>query len=413
MNNKFLRFFCVIMFSCFLINQNISAKNITGLPSNNDLNSTDQQAGVTIKGIVTDAAGSPLPGVTVLLKGSTQGVTTDVDGSFIISGIPDDGVLVFSFVGMKAQEIPVSGKSIINVALEEDAIGLGEVVAIGYGTQKKATYTGAVSAVSADEIVSRPVTNAIEALRGKVAGVNVIETGEPGGKQRIRVRGWGSLENNEPLYVIDGIQSKDGIDHINPNDIESISVLKDAAAAALYGSRGSNGVIVVTTKTGRDGQKLQVTYNGRADVKYINKPFETTSPMDVANIIWEKKKNSGRPLEHPLYGNGSTPVLPDWLLTANAIGSGITPSLELYDFNNKDYRFIRANKEGTDWFKEDTHVGLTQDHSVSVSGSSNDAVYDFSLGYLDDQGVIGESRFTRYSFGMNSSFKTNRMAEYW
>jgi TonB-linked SusC/RagA family outer membrane protein len=363
------------------------------------------QQALKVSGKVTDSSGAPLPGVTVVIKGTTQGTITDANGNYSLSNVRDDVVLVFSFVGMRTQEIPVSGKTSINVAMAEETIGLEEVVAVGYGTQRKATYTGAVAAVSAEEIVSRPVTNAIEALRGKVAGVNIIETGQPGGKQRARIRGWGSLENNEPLYVIDGIQTKDGIDHINPNDIESISVLKDASASALYGSRGSNGVIVVTTKTGRKGEKLKISYNGRTDVKYIKKPFETTSPQEVANIIWERKENSGRPLEHPLYGNGATPVLPDWLLTANAIATGIEPSLDLYDFNNKDYRFIKANKEGTNWFKEGTQLGVTQDHSINVNGASSDAVYSFSLGYLDDKGVIKASDFTRYSMGINTAFK--------
>ncbi|MGV8137479.1 MAG: TonB-dependent receptor [Mangrovibacterium sp.] len=358
-----------------------------------------------VSGKVTDSSGVSLPGVSVVIKNTSQGTITDADGSYLLSNVPGDAILVFSFVGMRSQEIPVLGKTSVHVVMSEETIGLEEVVAVGYGTRRKATYTGAVAAVSADEIVSRPVTNAIEALRGKVAGVNIIETGEPGGKQRARIRGWGSLENNEPLYVIDGIQTKDGIDHINPNDIESISVLKDASASALYGSRGSNGVIIVTTKTGKKGEKLKISYNGRTDVKYIQKPFETTSPQEVANIVWERKGNSGRALQHPLYGNGATPVLPDWLLTANAIAGGIEPSLELYDFDHKDYRFIQANKEGTDWFKKGTRVGMTQDHSIRVNGSSDGAVYSFSLGYLDDKGVINASDFTRYSMGINTAFK--------
>ena len=244
--------------------------------------SIDQKA-KSVSGKVTDQSGGPLPGVSVVVKGTTNGTITDMDGKFSLSNIPENGKLQFSFVGMKMQEISVEGKTSINVTLEDETIGIEEVVAVGYGVQKKSDVTGSLVRVGAEEIKSRPVTNAVQAIQGRAAGVDITSNERPGSVGDITIRGVRSLTaSNSPLYVVDGIPmvtgtvgvsgSNDdkgvpsnkvtlgGIDNMNPNDIESIDILKDASATAIYGSRGANGVVLITTKKGKAG-KLTLNFD--------------------------------------------------------------------------------------------------------------------------------------------------------
>jgi TonB-dependent SusC/RagA subfamily outer membrane receptor len=206
----------------------------------------------SISGTVTDEAGDPLPGVTVIIKGTTQGTVTNSDGNFSITNLPEGAILAFSFVGMLTQEIVVGTQTEIKVIMVTDAIGLEEVVAIGYGTVKKSDLTGSVGSMKAAEIAKQPVVRVDQALQGRIAGVQVSSTsGAPGSGSSIRIRGGNSINaGNEPLYVIDGFIGGGDLNAINPNDIESVEVLKDASATAIYGSRGSNGVILITTKRG-------------------------------------------------------------------------------------------------------------------------------------------------------------------
>ena len=233
------------------------------------ISSTMAQKVVT--GAVTDLTGQPLPGATVVVKGTANGTVTNTDGNYSISNVPDDAILVFSFVGMLTQEITVGSQTTINVTLEAETIGLEEVIAVGYGTRRKSDVTGATVRVSAEELTSRPVNNAIEAMQGKAAGVDITSNERPGTVGSITIRGVRSLTaSNTPLYVVDGIPlvsgeiqtavtssnrvTLGGIDNLNPNDIESIDILKDASATAIYGSRGANGVVLITTKKGKAGK---------------------------------------------------------------------------------------------------------------------------------------------------------------
>ncbi len=226
----------------------------------------------TISGRVTDSSGQSLPGVTVLIKGTTQGTVTDFDGNYTISNVPVDRTLVFSFVGMRTQEVEISNQATIDVTMEVDAIGLEEVVAVGYATQKRVSLTSAVDQVTGDELTKRPVSNLQQALQGKAPGLTILDQGGAPGQTNtvMRIRGITTLSNNNPLVIIDGIEQS--IDNINPEDIESISVLKDASSTAIYGSRAANGVILVTTKRGQSG-KVRVSYDGYyALQKYNNLP---------------------------------------------------------------------------------------------------------------------------------------------
>lgn len=206
-----------------------------------------------VSGKVTDTSGAPLPGVAVAVKGTAQGTITDSDGLFKMGNVPDNSTLVFSYIGMKTQEVIVDGKSIVNVTLEEEAIGIEEVVAIGYGTQRKSDVTGSISNVKAEDILKGSSFNALDGLRGKTSGVNIFtNTGAPGGTTRVVIRGVGTINSSSnPLYVVDGVVMED-FQYVNPNDIEHIEVLKDASSSAIYGARGANGVILVTTKRGHN-----------------------------------------------------------------------------------------------------------------------------------------------------------------
>lgn len=215
----------------------------------------------TITGKVTDAGGTGLPGVSVTVKGSTQGAVSDGNGGYSLSVPPNKNTLVFSYIGFVGQEIEIGSQSVINVALEEDATNLSEVVVVGYGTQKKSQMTGAISQVTSKQITEMPLTSLGQALQGRAAGVDVSQSGsKPGSAPKILIRGRRSFNaGNDPLYVVDGIPLSAGYEDINPNDIQSMEVLKDATATAIYGARGANGVILVTTKRGANKGKTTVT----------------------------------------------------------------------------------------------------------------------------------------------------------
>jgi len=216
---------------------------------------------ITVGGSVEDNTGSPLPGVTIVVKGTTNGTITDFDGNYSLSNVPADGTLVFSFVGMRTTEVNVSNNTVINVTLEEETIGIEEVVAVGYATQKKVNLTGSVVAVDMTDVVeSRPITSLSSGLSGVAAGLYVNQgTGRPGNDgATLRIRGQGTLNNSNPLVIIDGVVGN--MNDLNPHDVESISVLKDAASSAIYGSRAANGVILITTRKGREGT-LRMNYN--------------------------------------------------------------------------------------------------------------------------------------------------------
>jgi TonB-dependent SusC/RagA subfamily outer membrane receptor len=214
-----------------------------------------------ITGVVTDAqSGETLPGVNVHIKGTTSGTITDINGKYSINASPDD-VLVFSFVGYQSQEVTVGNQKTINISLQEESLGLNEVVVVGYGTQKKSDLTGAISTVDMKEMQTRQVSTIDQALQGQVAGVDVTtNSGTPGGGVMIRIRGIGTLNDANPLFVVDGMMV-DNIDFLNTNDIESMQVLKDASATAIYGSRGANGVVIITTKNGSNNEQAKISFN--------------------------------------------------------------------------------------------------------------------------------------------------------
>lgn len=372
--------------------------------------SIDQKA-KSVSGKVTDQSGGPLPGVSVVVKGTTNGTITDMDGKFSLSNIPENGKLQFSFVGMKMQEISVEGKTSINVTLEDETIGIEEVVAVGYGVQKKSDVTGSLVRVGAEEIKSRPVTNAVQAIQGRAAGVDITSNERPGSVGDITIRGVRSLTaSNSPLYVVDGIPmvtgtvgvsgSNDdkgvpsnkvtlgGIDNMNPNDIESIDILKDASATAIYGSRGANGVVLITTKKGKAG-KLTLNF----DSSVTTEKMHEFSPLFSAGDYVEYRRWA----EYNAYP------------TTFVRGDQPTQANDAKIFTGDDTAMANINKgwaggtwDGsklttTNWTDYVTRTGVTTQNTLSASGGTDKMKAYGSFGYTDSKGVVKGQGFKRYN----------------
>jgi TonB-linked SusC/RagA family outer membrane protein len=312
-----------------------------------------QQRSVT--GRIIDASNTPMAGVNVLEKGTTNGVLTDADGRFSISVSSSSSVLLVSFIGYQSKEVVVGSQSSINVTLTEMVTGLDEVVVVGYGTQRKEAVTGSVASIGGDALRNIPSSNFSQAIQGRLPGVELSQTStRPGSTMQIRVRGTRSLTaSNDPLVVLDGIPFAGSISEINTNDIKSLDILKDASATAIYGSRGANGVIIITTNKGQKGQKAKITYNGRTS---LDKVFAKFPMMDGPEFV-ALRAASGR------YTNG----------------------------------LDESDDVNTDWQDLLYRNGYQMSHDVGLTGGTTNGSYSFGIGYLQDQGVIPTNKFTRYS----------------
>lgn len=327
----------------------------------------------TIRGTVTDQEnGAPLPGVNVLVKNTSIGTVTDVEGVYSINVPNEDDILVFSSIGYITQEVAVNGRTTIDVIMAEDVQSLEEVVVVGYGTQKKSDLTGAISSVSSKDLAETPAGNVIEQSQGRLAGVDIVRAnGSPGAPVQIRIRGNRSINaSNEPLYVIDGIPTTANINNFNPNDIESMEVLKDASAVAIYGSRGANGVILITTKKGKEGKAI-ISYDGYYGVK---QPVENLNLMNANQFAQYSRISRGIPLND------------------NSQDDTFFSDVEIDNLQNGIF---------TDWLGLVIRDGIQQDHQVSVSGGSSNIKYYLSGSYFDEEGIIRKTDFNRYAFRAN------------
>ena len=323
---------------------------------------------IAVKGIVKDTTGEPVIGANVLVKGTTNGTITDFDGNFQLSANKGD-IIVISFIGFTAQELPATAE-LMNVVLKDDSEMLSEVVVIGYGVAKKNDLTGSVTAMKPDEMNKGLVTNAQDMMQGKIAGVNVTSaSGTPGAGAQIRIRGGSSLNaSNDPLIVIDGLAMDNSgvqglsnpLSMVNPNDIETFTVLKDASATAIYGSRGSNGVIIITTKKGKSGSKPTVNYSGNVSVSTKKKTIEVMDGNEFRQFVTN------------MYGEGSAAV--------NTLG-----------------------KANTDWQSEIYRAAVSTDHNVTLSGGLKNMPYRATIGYTNQQGILKTSKFERLTASLNLS----------
>lgn len=323
-------------------------------------NSNQQQKSVS--GKVIDTSNAPLPGVSVVIKGTTSGTITDSNGNYSLSNVPTDATLVFSFVGMRKQEIAVGEKANINVVLEEDAIGLDEIVAVGYGVQKKKLVTGSTVQVKGEDLTKLSTVSALGALQSQTPGVNIIQSnGQPGEGYKVTVRGLGTIGNSSPLYVIDGVAGGD-INVLNPSDIESVDVLKDAASAAIYGARAANGVILVTTKQGKQG-KTTVSYDNFFGSQYISKMPDLLNAKEYMEIQDMRYVNDGNTSGY------------DW--------AGTLPAA-LYN------SIIDGTWTGTNWINEAYKKGApTQNHSVNVVGGGEFSKFSLGFSNTKQDGILG------------------------
>lgn len=366
-----------------------------------------------IVGRVTDATdNAPLPGVSVLVKGSTNGILTDNQGQYALTVKAND-VLVVSYVGYTSQEVRVSsGQTTYNISLQATTSDLDEVVVTGYSAQRKKDLTGAVAVVDVGQLKSQPAASAVEALQGKAPGVQIINDGAPASTPQIRIRGYSTINNNDPLYVIDGVPYEGKLSWLNQADIESMQVLKDASAASIYGSRANNGVVIVTTKKGTSG-KPNITldaYYGSQRPRNGSFP-EMMNPSQYAENLLLSFRNAGADPGSSftkLYGNGATPVLPEYLLAGAKVGLEVTPAdadPSLYNYtrdNSTFYQITRANQAGTNWFKEITENAPLQSYQLAANGGSDNATYAVSAGYFGQNGTIKHTGFDRFNFRSNT-----------
>lgn len=351
---------------------------------------------VSVSGMVTDEIGKPLPGVTILIKGTTNGTVTDVDGKYSLAKVSDDATLQFSFVGMLTQGITVGNQTAINVAMSPDAIGLEEVVAIGYGTRSKQALTGSIFNVNTDEMKKmNPVNNITNALQGMIPGVVANSSNTPGSGANIRIRGIGTINSTSPLIIVDGVPSDMG--RLNPAEIESMAVLKDAASTAIYGSRGANGVIVVTTIKGRKAQAPKVTMNARGSISALPPQYDMLNPTEFGEMLWMSYKNSGMEPNHPIYGNGSTAVIPKYIFPS------ASNDIDLSKYHAYDNQIVESTPEGTNWFDEIYQNAISQDYDMTITGGTNDIKYGVVFGYTDNTGSVKQSGFDKFNFRTNMS----------
>jgi TonB-linked SusC/RagA family outer membrane protein len=368
----------------------------------------------TVTGRVTTKANQPIQGATVQVKGSTTVTITGTDGQYSIKVPNNKSSLVFSVIGYEVIEVPVGAKNDVSTSLAEATSQLSEVLVTGYSAQRKKDITGAVSVVKVSDLVSVPSGSAEQQLQGRASGVTVTSSGQPGDGASVRIRGFGSITaGNSPLYIVDGVPLTN-LGDLNSNDIETIQVLKDAAAASQYGSRAGNGVLVITTKRGKSGQ-VRVTYDAYYGMQTRGKGFDLLDPQGNADLTWLAYRNSGQLTganpSHPQYGNGTTPVLPDYILAGSQSGvkagnPAADPSkyfLNLAD-PNSSYLIVPANKVGTNWYNEVFSSQPLMNHNIGLSGGSDRSKFYLGVNYFDQKGTVMTTFYKRYSIRANSEF---------
>ena len=351
----------------------------------------------TVTGTIVDETGETVIGATIIEKGTTNGTVSDFDGNFSIN-VKAGSTLVFSYVGYLTQELPAQDG--MKVTMHDDALSIEEVVVTGYTTQRKADLTGAVSVVSPSDLAKQNENNPIKAMQGRVPGMNISADGSPSGSATVRIRGIGTLNNNDPLYIIDGVPTKAGMHELNGNDIESIQILKDAASASIYGSRAANGVIIITTKRGKEG-KVRIDFDASIAMQTYTNKMKVLNAKQFGQVMWQGYVNDG--LDPNMNGLGynfdwgydakGQPVLNNITMNKYLDAAGTTPAAD------------------TDWFDQTTRKGIIHQYNLSLSNGSERGSSFFSLGYYKNKGIIKSSDFERYSARINTDYKLLKIGE--
>lgn len=377
---------------------------------------------IEVKGRVVSDKGEPIAAVTVAVKGTRVATQTATDGTFTIDVPNNNSKLVFSGIGYNTHEVVVGNATDLGTIILATAnMSLSEVVVTGYSAQRRKDITGAVAIVDATDLKSVPAANATLQLQGRASGVDVLANGTPGVQAKVRVRGLGSFTNNSPLYVVDGVQTFD-ISNLNPNDIESMQVLKDAASASIYGVRSSNGVIVITTKKGKRG--LTVSYDMTYGLQLPgSKPDDDRlNPLEAAQLSYLVLQNEGKPLAGSIYGPGPDPLLPDYLFAGNYTSStgvpgplyegnpAVDPALydldptQVGDQGYSGYIIVPSNKNGTKWWDAATRNAPIQSHNLTLGSGNDVSRFLFSFNYFDQDAITVYQFYKRYSGRLNSEF---------
>ena len=359
----------------------------------------------TVTGTVKDATGEPMIGVSVIVDGTSNGGVTDFDGKFTIQKVPNNGVLKFSYVGFRDQKVSVAGKSALNVIMQEDAMGIDEVVVVGYGTQKRSDVTGSMVNIGEEQLNSRPVNNAFEALQGKAAGVDITTNERPGQLGSIRIRGERSIgATNAPLYVVDGVplMSASAIETLNPRDIESIDILKDASATAIYGSRGANGVVLVTTKQGKAG-KMRLDYTGTMTISNIVDRSPSMSAEDFINF----RRWAAYNLDPTTYAHPDSPTQAnDMIIFDSALDGQTSRDNVMKGWTGGSWDPSKVTN--TDWTDYVTQTAVSHEHTLAVSGGTNEMNAYGSFGYLSNKGTQKGQWYDRYTGKISVNIKPTK-----
>lgn len=358
----------------------------------------------TITGIVVSSVdNTPLVGASILIEGTAEGTITDLEGNFSLEvDDPEQAVLIVSYVGYETLEVPVAGRSLLTITLRQALLPLEEVVVTGYTTQRKGDITGAVSVVDVEQMDAYKAPGFAQKLEGQVAGLQIYTSGEPGSPTNIRIRGFSSFTDNNPLIIVDGVPVTDRfLNWLNPNDIASIQVLKDASAASIYGARANNGVIIVETKKGKAG-KTRVSYDGYAGLQEpVGRWYDILiqDPLEYGQYLWQFYQNAGLVPPSNLYGSGPEPVVPEYVWPDNNV------PVDESTYSYPDNPITRANKTGTNWENEVLGAGFTTDHNLRVSGGTDRGTFGLSAGYLRQNGTRKFNYLERYTVRVNSEFK--------
>ena len=356
-----------------------------------------------VTGKVTGPDGKPVIGATVAVKGTNIGTSTLGDGSYSITLPANKKVLVITFVGYDVSEVNVSTSGNVDVIMKLQSSTLNEVIVTGYSAQRKKDITGSVAVVNVNNLKVVPSGTTESLLQGQASGVTVVNSGVPGGGSNVRIRGITSIGATDPLVIVDGTPGS--LHDLNVNDIESIQVLKDAGAASIYGVRGSNGVVVVTTKRGRSG-KAKVTYDAYYGTQIPSKDgFNIANTQETANATQLSYINSGQTPKHKQLGTGATPVIPDYIFPTAAMEGNPNTNPSTYALYTN--QITKTNKQGTDWFHEIFKNAPIQSHNISVSSANDKSTFFFSLGYFNQTGTLIETYLKRYSARINTSFNVN------
>jgi TonB-dependent starch-binding outer membrane protein SusC len=400
-------------------NEGMDERNLSRLETRTGLRNMKVAQNFTVRGRVTaQEDNQPLPGVNILVRGTSIGTITDATGNFTLNAPDGNGTLVFSFIGYTTEEVPINNRSMINVSMIPDIAQLGEVVVVGYSTQQKRDITGAVSIIDANQLRKTPAPSFAQQLQGRAAGVQVGSSGAPGAGTTIRIRGVGSVNDNSPLLVIDGVSTRSqDFNSINPNDIESIQILKDASAASIYGAQASNGVVIITTKKGTKSGAPRISYDSYVGAQRNANWYNMMNTDEFSQYLRTALQNNitmrdlveedGTPQvpKHRHFGAGSAWSVPDYLTPSRAMDGQSGTSLADYTESN---RITRVNRDGTNWGDALFQTGIITDHQLSALGGSEYGNYAFGMNYFKNEGTVMNTNFTRYTFRANTEFNAGK-----